>query len=370
VSGGQHSFVAEAFSAALGGEALAGRIVLDRRRLRFESPAFTLEILLTQLQIDMDESTAGRICFRDPGHQDWTICTFDPRILEHGALRQQPHTRSQIRELQGSSELKRRLKLTLGVLGAFAVVAIMVSVLTGMMVRALVARVPLRWEQELGDKLLQEVKAKKTFLEDARLMARLTNAVAPLVTALPKGELQYRFYIMEERLPNAFALPGGHVVMTTGLMDLADRPEELAGVAAHEIAHVTQRHLFRKIVSSAGPLVICGLFAGGQGGLLGMLGAGSQLLIAQGFSQEYELEADALGWDYLLAARINPRAMPDMLRKLEAAQVSLGKGPEVQAFSTHPATEKRVQRLEARWRRLKNKSGFIQFEGAAPGANP
>ncbi len=351
---------------ALGDEALEGRIVLDRWKLRFECPTVVLEVLLTRLHIQIDELAAGRICFSDPDQPDWTICTFDPRILDHSALRQQPFTRNQIRDIRGRSELKKRLKLTLGFLGAFALAALGVSMLTGMMVRALVARVPIEWEQELGDKLLAEVRAEKPFLEDPKLMARLTNAVAPWVAALPRSGLQYHFYIMDERLPNAFALPGGHVVMTSGLMDLADQPEELAGVAAHEIAHVTQRHLFRKVVSSAGPLVICGLFAGGQGGLLGMLGAGSQLLIAQSFSQEYELEADDLGWNYLLAARINPQAMPHVLRKLEAAEVSLGKGFEVRPFSTHPATEKRVARLEAKWRKLKVKSGFITYETPEP----
>ncbi len=362
----QLAFVAQAFNPALGNEALAGRITLDRWRLRFESQTIALEVLLTNLQIQLDESAAGRVCFSDPNQPDWSICTFDPRILEHSALQHQPLTRNQIREIQGRGELRRRLKLILGFLGAFVLVAIAMSMVTGIMVRALVARVPVRWEQQLGDSMLQEVKTNKTFIHDPKLMARLTNAVAPLVAALPRSELQYRFYIMEERLPNAFALPGGHIVMTSGLMDLADQPEELAGVAAHEIAHVTQRHLFRKIISSAGPLVVFGLFAGGQGGVLGMLGAGSQLMIAQSFSQEYELEADSLGWNYMLAARINPRAMPEMLRKLEAVQNSLGKGFEVRAFSSHPATEKRVERLEAKWRKLKVKSGFIEFDTAEP----
>lgn len=147
-------------------------------------------------------------------------------------------------------------------------------------------------------------------------------------------------------------------------MELAERPEELAAVVAHEIAHVTQRHLFRKVISSAGPLVVCRLFASGRGGAISLLGAGSQLLVAQSFSQEYELEADAVGWDYLVAARIDPRAAPNMLRKLQTAVDKVVKDRGSHAFSSHPATEKRIRRLDAKWKKLKNKTGFIQFDNA------
>ena len=192
-------------------------------------------------------------------------------------------------------------------------------------------------------------------------MTRLTNAVAPLLAVLPRDGRRYDFHLADEPEPNAFALPGGHVVVTRGLMDLTDRSEELAAVMAHEIAHVTCRHLFRKVVSSAGPLAVCRLFAGSRGGVLGLLGASSQLLLVQSFSQEYELEADAVGWDYLVAAHIDPRAEPAMLRKLEAVERELPFGVGPHAFSSHPATEKRIQRLEAKWKTLKDKSGFIQF---------
>jgi len=168
---------------------------------------------------------------------------------------------------------------------------------------------------------------------------------------------------MKYPLPNAFALPGGHVVVTTGLMGLADRPEELAGVVAHELAHMTQRHVFRKIISSSGPYILCRLFMRDNSGLLGVLAGSSQLLVSQSFSQEYETEADDVGWQYLVAAHIDPRGLPDMLGKLQAEYESMNMAHLVpQAFSSHPATDKRIRRLQAKWAKLKDKSGFIEYE--------
>jgi Zn-dependent protease with chaperone function len=355
-------FVAHASNPHQGTEAVAGKIIFDRWRLRFESSAVTLEIPLTRLEIEVGEPGEGGVCFSDPELAGWTICTFEADILKAGPLLQQSHTRHQIKEFQSHGDLNRRLKITLGFMVGFAVVAFMVSVLMGMMVRSLVASIPPKWEQELGDGRMAELKQEHTFVQEPKLLAKLDRAVAPLIAGLPASQTQYTFYLLEEPLPNAFALPGGHVIVTTRLLELADRPEELAGVVAHEIAHVTQKHGFRQAISSYGPYLLFKLFAGTRGGLLGALGGSSQLLVSRSFSQEYELEADAVGWQSLVNAHIDPRGMVDMLMKFQAMQRGMGAEPMVQAFSSHPATEKRIRRLEAKWKKLKNKSGFIVFD--------
>ncbi len=343
-----------------------GSIVFEGWRLRFESPAMTLEIPLTRLQIELGESPWGNIHFRDPQAPDWSIQTFDTEILDHRSLLQQSHTRNQIRQFQSYAELKRRLKITLWFFAGFALTAAMVSLLLGLMVRSLVARIPPEWEQELGDTLIQELKQEETFVEDAKLKAKLDRAVTPLVAALPRSKIQYNFYILQDPVPNALAVPGGHVLVNTGLLDLAERPEEIAGAVAHEIAHVTQKHGFREIISSAGPFLICSVFLGGGGGLQGVLGDSADLLLRQSYSQKFELEADDVGWQYLVAARIDPRGMTDLLKKLEIEEhKQTGAEVEIAALSSHPATEKRIRRLEMKWRKLKDKSGFVALDHQA-----
>ena len=348
---------------SLGDEVVWGRIVFVGWRLRFESQTVTREIPLVKLRIERDPLAEGGIAFCDPDHPEWTIHTPDEEILARGPLLQQPHTRYQIQGLQSGGELKRRLKITGVFLAGFALVALLVSMLMGMMVRSLVARVPVEWEQELGDKAMAEVKEQATFIENSKLQTNLVQAVAPLLRAVPTNSLGFKFYLMDTPLPNAFALPGGHVVVTTSLLALAERPEEVAGVVAHELAHVTRKHGFRKIISSAGPYLLCRLFMRDNSGLLGVLAGGSQLLVSQSFSQEYELEADDVGWEYLVKARIDPRGLADMLKRLKAEQEQM-KLVQVapQAFSSHPATDKRIRRLEAKWEKLKDKSGFIEYD--------
>jgi beta-barrel assembly-enhancing protease len=348
---------------SLGEEAVQGTITFAFWRLRFQSETATAEMPLSRLMIERDRAGDGRILFSDPEQPDWSVFTFDKSILERGPLLQQPHTQHQIRDMHGGRELNRRLKVTFAFIVAFALGAMVVSMLTGLMVRALVARVPVEWERDLGDGLMAEIKENEVFIDDKKLKAQLDRAVAPLLPVLPKSGAELKFYIIESPMPNAFALPGGHVLVNNSLIKLCDRPEELAGVVAHELAHVTQKHGFRKIISEAGPYLIVKIFLGGGRSTVGVLGASSQLLVRQSFSQEYELEADDVGWKYMVAARIDPRGMIDMLKKLKAEQdkmlfgnVGLG------AFSSHPATEKRIHRLEVKWTKLKGKSGFIDYE--------
>jgi predicted Zn-dependent protease len=206
------------------------------------------------------------------------------------------------------------------------------------------------------------LQQEATFTTDPKMMARLTNAVAPLLSAVDDHTRRYRFYIMEEAAPNAFALPGGQVVVTTGMLALAQSPQELDAVVAHELAHLTQRHVFREIISSAGPFLVFGVGLGAKGGVVSLLGASSQLLIQQSFSQGYELEADAVGWNYLVAAHIDPRAMITMLRKLQVVERHEPADSEPAAFSSHPPTDKRIRRLEAKWRKFKGKSAFEHVE--------
>ena len=356
------TFAAQAFNSALGVDGVEGRIGFDRMHLQFFSPTANLELPLVRLQIEQDGATAGRFCFSSPDHPDWVFCTFDARILQHNSLRQQPNTRNQIRELETPGELKRRLTITLALLAAFGVIALLASVLSGIMVRALVAKIPPEFEQQVGDDLMAELKQNATLIQDPKLMAKLDRAVGPLINALPKSQVQYKFYLLAEPFANAFALPGGHVLVTTRLLEIADRPEEIAGVVAHELAHVTQKHGFRKIISSLGPYLIFRVFLGNSAGVLGAVGESSELLVNQSFSQEYELEADDVGWQSLVTAHIDPRGLADMLRKLQAEQQQMHAAmPQLHAFSSHPATQKRIQRLDAKWNKLRDKAGFIQL---------
>jgi predicted Zn-dependent protease len=360
MSDGTASFLAHASHPSLGDEPVEGRIMLDRWQLRFQSSQGALDIPLTRLQIDTGES--GEILFSDPEEPEWLIYTVDARILRHQALARQSATRLQIKALRTKQDTTRRLKITAWCIGGFAALAMLAYSLAGIFVNILVARVPPQWEQQIGNDEMAELKQTETFVTDPKWLARLDQAVKPLVTALPTNQFQYQFYLVDDRLPNAHALPGGHVVVTMGLLEFADSPEEVAGAMAHEIAHVNLKHHVRKALSSLGPLILFELCMSSRNGLMQTLGGGSQLLLAQSFSQEYELEADAKGWEYLMAAHINPRGSIELLKKIKFQEDRMkGAAFVPQAFSTHPATEKRIKILERKWKRTKDKSSFIDL---------
>jgi len=356
------TFVAQASHPSLGEQAVDGRIGFDRWHMHFESEYGTFQIPLSQLQIHQGKGKGEPVYFTDPGQPDLWIYTFDTRVLRLRTLLDAAQTRVQLKEMRSQGEAKRNIRITVGILVSCVVIAVVATASVRLMVRALVSRIPPKFEQDLGDKFFAELQQDETFIQDTNLQAKLDQAITPLLASLPTNQIRFQFHIMEMPMANAFALPGGHVVVTTGMMKLVQRPEELAGAVAHEIAHVTQKHMFRQIIASMGPALLFQLFTGGQGGLVGALGAGSQLMMTQSFSQEYELEADAVGWNYLVQAHIDPRGLTDVLRKLKEEEDKELAGMGIPAFNSHPATQKRILRLEEKWKKLKQKPDFIEFE--------
>jgi predicted Zn-dependent protease len=235
-----------------------------------------------------------------------------------------------------------------------------------LMVDALVARVPPKWEQDWGKEGLKELRDATPFVETSARLTALNSVTAPLSNVIVLGTNTLSFFIAEDEEPNACALPGGYVVVNTGLLEMVERPEELLGVIAHEVAHVKLKHNLRHVIAGAGPFVLFGVLMGGQGGVVGVLGDTTELVVQSGFSQEYETEADDEGWRILLAANVDPRGMADIFRKFEALEQKLNPdGDGLQAFSTHPATKERIARLEKKWRKLKKKDGFADLSSLA-----
>ena len=364
VSTDQRSYVGFADDASVEGGVAEGLITFQRHSLHFASAAGAREVPLVRIEITSDKAS-GRIFFQDTAPSGECIWTDDVSVLDSPALLSLANTRNQVENLRSASELKRRLTITAYFVGGFALLALVVSILLGMMTRALVARIPPEVEQEIGEALLEDLKAEHTFVEDTNLHARIERAAAPLVATLPPSPTPFKFYLMMEGSPNAVAFPGGNVVVTTGLLETLQDPDEISAVLAHEFAHVRLRHGFRKLISSAGPYLVFMLCMGGNNGLAGFLGGSSGLLIGQGFSQEYELEADAMGWKYLADAQVDPRSLATSLAKIEKASMKPGLKAGFGAFSSHPATSKRIRKLEAKWRKLKDKSPFEQRKGSA-----
>jgi Zn-dependent protease with chaperone function len=349
-----HGFEASLFHPDFGSEPVGGRLLVGAAQLQFQAEAVSIDIPLAALEVEFENAGKG-IFFYDSSRPEIKIFTLDQSILRQPPIQRHP----QVAFLLGRRELTRALRLTSCFVAGCVVIVWLGSLATSAMVRVIAGRIPMEWEQKIGSGEIEKLRQRGRLLNDSNDVAQLTALAAPLIQVLPAARRDVKFYISDDPTPNAAALPGGHVVVNAGLLRMADQPEELLGVLAHELAHQTQRHVLRRAVGAAGPVVIFGLFLHSQNGIGNLLTLGSGLMVFQGFSQDYETEADNMGWSYLLAANIDPRGMIRAFQKLEKAQGKLGSrafGP--QALQSHPATEKRIARLENKWKKLARKSDF------------
>lgn len=198
--------------------------------------------------------------------------------------------------------------------------------------------VPPAYEAKLGDVVLAQTQAQMRLIDSGPAVDALRQMGEKLV---PHSPYRYRWLVADHPDVNAFAAPGGVVVVFSGLLMAADTPEEVAGVLAHEVAHAELRHGLQGVVKSLGlqaGAVLLGDVAG-----LAVPGLLSHLLERQ-FSREAEMAADAEGLRRLVAARLDPAHMVVFMQKLAAKEKGVGLP---QWLSTHPASEDRAARLQA-----------------------
>ena len=199
-------------------------------------------------------------------------------------------------------------------------------------------KIPREQEPKLGELSFAQMKPRLKLRDDTEC-ARLLRELGGKLTQ--GSRYSYRFHLVEQPEINAFAMPGGIVVVHTGLVAATRRPEELAGVLAHEIQHVELRHSLKGMIKQSG-LSGLWMFARGDVGS-GMAGDAASRLLSLKFSRDAEREADTRGLELLHRAGIDPRGMPDFFGILARKS---GSPPAL--ISTHPVSSEREQALRAK----------------------
>jgi predicted Zn-dependent protease len=201
-------------------------------------------------------------------------------------------------------------------------------------------RVPASWERELGAAVLQEIAPEFRRVDDPVILRPVEDAFTRLLAASNGVRDSCRVYVIRSPVVNAYAVPGGHVVVTTALLRALDGPEELAAVLAHEITHITERHTTRGMLQREGLRLVFGLLSGDDsalGGIVGTAGTIGQL----SYSREDETEADAGAASLLARTGISPLALAHVYERLFTKG---GGGPGLEFLSTHPASAARRER--------------------------
>ena len=227
--------------------------------------------------------------------------------------------------------------------------------------------VPPEAEAKLGSQLAAQVNSEEKVSGDAQLQAYLDKVAAKVMAAVPakdRHEQKFTFTVIDKpKEVNAFAIPGGHIYVYSGLIAAADNEAELAGVLAHEIGHESARHGAEMLVKGMGLQTVMGLALGENPNQLAALGT---QIAAQGYlaqnSQDQEREADARGLRYLANAGYDPHGLPNFFSKLAKMQGS-SPGALQKFFASHPAPAERAKTAREAIARSNKRTGKTEIVG-------
>ncbi|MBF0595378.1 MAG: septum formation protein Maf [Candidatus Omnitrophica bacterium] len=202
-------------------------------------------------------------------------------------------------------------------------------------------------EQELGASVSAGMEKELKVLDDVALNERVDRITQKIAQVCDRQELVYIAKVVEEKKPqdngptvNAFSLPGGYVYVYKGLLDYIKDDDELAAVIAHEVAHVTARHSIKRLQASYGSLVAVLAAMTTNGALAGGISMATESMFFD-YSQQDELQADALGVKYMTAAGYDPQGMIRMLEALQKYDEKQPIRPKMYARD-HPYVHQRL----------------------------
>ena len=220
-----------------------------------------------------------------------------------------------------------------------------------LLVEIAVSRIPVEWEQKLGESAYRDFLSHQEVMKEGPAVAALEEMTHRMTAQIPDNPYKFEVTVVKSDVVNAFALPGGYVVVFTGLMKKAESGEEVAGVLSHELNHVLQRHGLERMVKSLGLMAVAAIVFGNQQGLVGMMKQLGVELFTLKFGREQETEADLTGLLLLQRAKIDPAGMITFFERLSEKDEG-----RMEWLSTHPMSAARADRLKAELAALPKKS--------------
>jgi predicted Zn-dependent protease len=205
-----------------------------------------------------------------------------------------------------------------------------------------VSRIPVEWEQKLGESAYRDFLAQQHVLKEGPAVAAVEEMTHRLTDQIPDNPYKFEVTVVKSDVINAFALPGGYVVVFTGLMKKAESGEEVAGVLSHEVNHVLQRHGLDRIVKTLGLVAVVTILVGDQQGMAGLMKQVGLELVTLKFGRAQETEADLTGLQLLQRAKIDPAGMIRFFVRLSEKEQG-----RMEWLSTHPMSTARAERLKA-----------------------
>ncbi|MEN6441287.1 MAG: M48 family metalloprotease [Syntrophobacter sp.] len=257
---------------------------------------------------------------------------------------------------------------------AITFLAVFFCVLTALIRPIPASALTLSEEQKIGQKILEQVRKQLPLVEDGEILTYIRGVANRVAKETGVTPYQYQFFVIDQSIPNAFAVPGGYIFMFRGLIEMMETEGELAAIFAHELSHIHARHIHRQIDDSK--VLSVASLAGMIGGILlgggamgpalatGSMAAGATMALR--YSREHEMEADQLGFRFLCSAGYDPDDMVSIMHKMDQMKWT-GSSGIPNYLSTHPAMGERVLYLDEMAKKYKATSPKPKKASASPG---
>lgn len=330
----------------------AGEIEVQSDQLIFSKESILRKIPLDNLEIKAGGANNRLVFLSDTMRPHFSIYTEDRSLLKNEYFIQRPSVKSQLGKTKSKT---RRFVYSIWItLSLFLLLIVGLVLSKDWMVRQVAEKVPTSWEKKAGDHMFALIQSEKQLVEMDSLKKVFLRVADPLLQEARKKGVQVEVYFSKDPTINAYALPGGKVVIQYGLIQNAKSWEEVMGVMGHELAHVTERHHIRSLVNNMGIYAIVSAFFGDVSAIAGTLASTGSELESLSNSRKFETEADEQGLKFLVAAKMNPQGLLDFFKTLEKEhQSSLME--DLSFLSTHPVTADRVANLKKKMKHIKTK---------------
>ncbi|MCK5829590.1 MAG: M48 family metallopeptidase [Methylococcales bacterium] len=316
--------------------------------IKFDDSCKTIEdISLQKTTLDLigDPETTLQISWNNADIKYSLLC-HDPALfdslLDSNLM---PDIQTQLqslqkKQLQQTKSEKYRVPLYMGYIMTFFFSTYFMYSYSVPMVTKLI---PYEWEKKIGSFAFENYQTGKSVV-DHSLVNSAMDSIVKRIDEFDSSDIDYEVIVIEAEMVNAFAFPGGYIVVTTGLINNSDKPEEVAAVLSHELTHVLERHGMRKLVRQAGLGILIGIVFGDVSALSQLMELSSQL-DSLSFDRSQEQHADDGGIKIMQAAGISPQHLVTFFKKIKELDSATGDIPEI--FRTHPLTDDRIKRVAA-----------------------
>ncbi|MDH3974751.1 MAG: M48 family metallopeptidase [Deltaproteobacteria bacterium] len=291
-----------------------------------------------------DSATTLEISWTDKEGRNFIYCNDEQMFSHLAALPGSPSFLSKVSTLSTQRQKndkveKRRVPVLLGAIAGILILSYLFII---SLVPIATRMLPLEWEQKIG------AIAYENFLTGERKITSpdVVAALSKIVNRIDEHDgahINYELSIIDTKQVNAFALPGGYLIVTSELIKRSQKAEEVAGVLAHELTHVLERHGIEKLLRQAGLSILIAVIFGDTSSItqLAELASGLEGL---SFNRDQEKKADDGAVKIMVSAGISPSNLISFFEKLKELEgPSSGNIPEL--ISTHPPTVKRIERL-------------------------